>query len=352
MRRRRYTHVCAQALNISLQCITLHYGAEQQSTVHRLLARDWYSTVRKGLERGRGVIVDYLQHNKTAYLSHTTSPGQQQIHISSILRGWTWKLLRKLLSSNSSSNPQLTYYIYIYIIYIYICEYPPTPADAGGARQRRGDTTQGARIRINKQVSGKSRQKQEGKKPRRQHKKAGHTRANIGKLASRAISQHKRPETRHKEQDEARADTGACSLHFGKLQFGASFLQIQKTTLGFGVGRGLFWRPESCSLELDFLPIQKPTLGFGLFGVARASVVEAWELQFGANFFPIGKAMLSTSSGRPREQSVACCFGVARGPFWKPEGCSLELVLPFQKGTLGTSSGTPIQPSLASRKRR
>ena len=116
MRRRRYTHVCAQALNISLQCITLHYGAEQQSTVHRLLARDWYSTVRKGLERGRGVIVDYLQHNKTAYLSHTTSPGQQQIHISSILRRWTWKLLRKLLGSNSSSNPQLTYiYINLYI---------------------------------------------------------------------------------------------------------------------------------------------------------------------------------------------------------------------------------------------
>ena len=52
-------------------------------------------------------------------------------------------------------------------------------------------------------------------------------------------------------------------------------MQIQKTTLGFGVGRGPFWRPESCSLELDFLPIQKPTLGFGLFGVARASVVEA-----------------------------------------------------------------------------
>ena len=64
----------------------------------------------------------------------------------------------------------------------------------------------------------------------------------------------------------------------------------------FAVGSGPFWRPE----------------------------LEAWKLQFGASFLPIQKATL-VAEGTIRP-SVAFCFAVASGPFWCPESCSLERV--------------------------
>ena len=162
-------------------------------------------------------------------------------------------------------------------------------------------------------------------------------------------------------------------LRAWELQFGAGFLSVQKATLGTGacllgaasvlqchgvllfrnrpleLRSGAVLRAWELHFGASFLSVQKATLGTGACLLGAASVLQchgvllfrnrplelrsgavlrAWELQFGAGFLSVQKATLGTGACllgaasvlqchgvllfRNRPLELRCCFGIAR----------------------------------------
>ena len=109
-------------------------------------------------------------------------------------------------------------------------------------------------------------------------------------------------------------------LRAWELHFGASFLSVQKTTLGTGaclLGAASVFQCHGVLLFRN-RPLE----------LRSGAVLRAWELQFGASFLSVQKAMLGTGACllgaasvlqchgvllfRNRPLELRCCFGIAR----------------------------------------
>ena len=99
-----------------------------------------------------------------------------------------------------------------------------------------------------------------------------------------------------------------------ELHFGASFLSVQKATLGSGaclLGAASVLQCHGALLfrnrPLDFRPLE----------LRCGAVLRAWELQFGAGFLSVQKATLGSGAcllSAAFRPSVPWCFAVSESP--------------------------------------